>query len=181
MGNVARSPLFRSHQTEPLSTVLINANGNPIEYVNVIADTANIYPGLLVYISATSYSNEVTECPANYGDISTEGLPLLVEIPASHQNFTGNYEKDTAFPDGASFKALRLYKGMDVWLKGSSLTAAQVELLVHAASGLVTNTGDPDGAAIDQSSFAYTALTALTSGTWIPGTVEGKVTFDKTA
>lgn len=181
MGVVARSPLWRSDATEPMKSVLINPNGNPVEYVNFTADTAAIKPGMLVYITATTYPNEVTECPADYGDISTEGMPFLVEIPEAHINFPGNYEKDTAFPDLASFKALRLYKGMDVWGKGSTLTAGQLELLVHAASGLITNTGDPDGAAIDQSSYAYRALTALTSGTWIPVKVEDRQTFDKTA
>ena len=70
---------------------------------------------------------------------------------------------------------------MDVWARGSTLTAAQAELLVNAASGVITNVGDPDGAAIDQASYGYRALTALSAGTWIPVKVEDRQAFDKSA
>lgn len=182
MGVVARSPYFRSFQTEPMSTVLIAANGNPIEFFNCIADTGNLHAGLLVYITASSFANHITEAPADFGDISTEGFPGIIEIVQAHKNLAGNYNKTETFPDNTGgITVLRLYKGMDIWVQGGTLTAAISELLVHAASGLVTNTGDPDGAAIDQASYAYRALTALSAGTHIPVRVEDRQTFDKSA
>jgi hypothetical protein len=182
MGDPARSPFFRSHQTEPLSTVLINANGNPIEYIDCVADTANLKACLLAYISASTYANEITEAPADFGDVATEAFPLLIEIPDAHKNLPDNYDKTNGWSDGdGGIKALKLYKGMHVWLKGSTLTAAQGETLVHAASGLVTNVGDPDGKVHAVSQYAYKALTALSAGTWIPCEVLGLTSIDATA
>lgn len=182
MGTVGRSWLFHSHATQPMSSILIDPNGNPIQYFPGVADTANIYAGLLVYRTATTYENEVTECPADYGDIATEGFPMAVEIEPVDIHMDENYDIDTAYADGDPIpRLLKLYPGMWIWVKGSSLTAAQDELLVHAASGLVTNVGDPDGAAIDQASYAYRALADISSGTWIPVEVVGRQAFDKTA
>ena len=181
MGTVSRSPFFHSHATEPLATVLINPNGNPISYIPIVADTANIYSGLIVDLTATTYPNEVTEMGAKQGKDHLDQHPLLVEIDPAHISLPLNYDKTTAHPDLAKMRGLELFVGMDVWCKGSTLTAAQDETLVPAANGLVTNMGDPDGETIEATAWGFRALTALTSGTWIPCRVLGRVTYDDTA
>lgn len=178
MGDVSRSVYFRSHATEPMSTVLINPNGNPISYLPVIADTANIYSGMLVDITASTYANEVTELGAQQGKDHKDPAPLLIEIDPAHMSLPLNYDKTTVHPDLAKMRALELFVGMDVWLKGSSLTCTLDETLVPAASGLVTNVGDPDGEAIDTVSYTFRALAPLTSGTWVPCRVTGREAFD---
>ena len=178
MGTASRSPYFHSHATEPMSTVLINPNGQPVSYLPVVADTANIYSGMLVDITASTYPNEVTELGAQQGKDHLDPHPLLIEIDPAHESLPLNYDKTTAHPNLAKMRALELFVGMDVWLKGSTLTCSQDETLVPAAAGLVTNMGDPDGEAIEQTAFAFRALTALTSGTWIPCRVLSRATFD---
>lgn len=181
MADPARSPFFHSHGTEPLSTVLINANGCPISYLPVIADTANIYSGMLVDITASSYPNEVTELGAAQGKDHLDPAPLLIEIDPAHMSLPLNYDKTTKHPDLAKMRALELFVGMDVWLKGSTLTCTMGETLIPHTAGLVTNVGDPDGEAIDQVAYSFRALTALTSGTWIPCRVTGRQAHDKSA
>lgn len=181
MGTVARSPLWKSDQTEPDDTILISPGGNAVDLADLIADTANIKPGLCTYITASTYPNEVTESGAVHGDDALAQTQFSIEIPAHHIRFPGNYEKDIAFDDLDPMQGFEQKPGMKIWMKGSSLTCALGELLTNAANGLVANVGDPDGVAIDISAFAYKALSAMTSGTWMPCLIMAKSAFDKTA
>ena len=174
----ARSYVFKSHGTEPLGTVLINANGNPVSYIPVVADTATIYSGLLVDHTAGVYSNHVSAMGAKQGKDHLDKSPLLIEIDPAHMSLPDNYDKTTAYPDNSKMRALELFVGMDVWVKGSSLTAAQDESLVCAANGLVTNVGTAVGETIDATAYGFRALSPLTSGTWIPVRYLGRITYD---
>ena len=178
MANCARSYVWHSHATEPMNSVLINPNGNPVSYLPVVADSGNIYAGLLVDQTGTTYLNEVTEMGAQQGKDHLDKSPLLVEINSDHMNLPLNWDKTTAYPDGAKLKALELFVGMDVWCKGSTLTTLQDETLVPAAAGLVDNMTDPDGEVIEQVAWGFRALAPMTSGTWIPCRYLGRVTFD---
>ena len=178
MGTASRSYVFHSHATEPLSTVLINPNGKPISFLPVVADTANIYAGLLVERTASLYENEVTEMGAKQGKDHLDMSPLLIEIEEASMHLPDNYDKATQYPDKASMKALELFVDMDIWVKGSSLTVHQDETLVPAANGLVTNMTDPDGEVIEKVGWGFRALSDVSSGTWIPVRFLGRVTYD---
>ena len=181
MGTVARSPLWKSDQTEPDDTILISPGGNAVDLVDLITDTSNIKPGLCTYISANTYPNEVTESGAVHGDDSRVQTQFSIEIPAHHIRFPGNYEKDVAFDDLDPCQGFEHKPGMKIWMKGTSLTCLLGENLTNGANGLVTNVGDPDGVAIDISAFVFKALAPMTSGTWVPCLIKAKTAFDKTA
>jgi len=180
MGVVSPSVLFHSRETEPLSTVLINDGGALVERKTMTADTANLKPGMLTYITASTYPNEITESGAEHGKLTTSGGIWVVDIEASTANLAQNWTKDTAYADLDSVQAFHLRSGMQIWLRGSSLTAALEEILVPAASGLITNVDDTSPDDLVYNAHSFKALTALTSGTWIPCEYVGLSAIDST-
>jgi len=170
-----------SNATEPLSSVLIDPMTSPVRYLPGVTDEASIYAGLLVYLTAGSYPNDFTRCAALHGKIATHGKPYLVEAPDADIHMAYNYDFTTAYSDKDPIKILELFPKMWVWVKGSTITAALGETLVHAANGLVTNVGDPDGEVHAISCYAYKALMTVTSGTWVPVEVLGLTSIDNTA
>ena len=180
MGTVSNSPYFRSKMTEPLSTVLID---NPLdaEKIPVIADEASIVPGMITFISASTYANEISMADAVHGKTALQGQILVVEIESSDIHHPANFDKTTAGADLQPMQAYVIKKDMKFWAKGSTLTAAEDEELVCGANGVITNVGDPDGVAIDEVSHTFVALAAITSGTWIPVRYVGKFAHDKSA
>ena len=181
MGTVARSPLYDSDQTEPLSTILISDGGAEVLRRTMTADTANLKPGMLVYITANTYPNEVTECGKEHGAAdSTIGEIWVVDIEASTAHMPQPYSKDTAYADLDPVQCFKLANGMKFWGKGSSLTATISEILVTAASGLISNQDDPSPDAVALDLDGFRALTALTSGTWLPVQYIGRIGVDTT-
>ncbi len=179
MGSVSRSPLFDSDQTEPLSTVLISDGGAEIIRRTMTADTANLGAGLLCYITGTTYPNDVTEAGKEHGAADqTIGSLWVVDIEASTAKLPTGYDNSTTYADGDPIQCIHLEIGMKFWAKGSTLTAAQGEILVTAAVGLVSNQDDASADAITLSIDGFRALTALTSGTWIPVQYIGPVGVD---
>lgn len=180
MGTVSRSMLFKSDQTQPMSTVLISSGGNPTPKISAMCDTANLKPGLLCTRTATSYPTEMTEAGALFGSASEGNALFIVELEADTPYQNGQYVLETAYADLDPITVYELKPGMEVWCKGSSLTCEMGDILVPAASGLVTNVGDPDGVAIEKTAHGFMALASLISGTWIPVRYLGKVVFDNT-
>ena len=182
MGTVARSIMFQSDQTTPLDSILIDSGGKNCELLDLEADSANLMPGLLAYTTANNVPNEVTEAGAAAGNTSQSIQLFVIEFNNSSVTvLRDGSELTTAQADRAPLKGYRLKPGMQFWAKGSTLTATLGEMLICAASGLVTNVGDPDGTAVDEICHGFMALAPISAGTWIPVEYLGKVAHDKTA
>jgi hypothetical protein len=168
-----------TNMTQPLRSVLYRAGPNGWKKHNATADTANLKPGLLCYRSGgSSIFNAMTECPAKFGGDMQSGSIFIVIEQASTKYLNGNFVLGTTYADLDPIEVVELQKGDFVWLIGSSLTATQDEMLVTAASGLVTNVTDPDGLVVAVHAHAFRVAKAVTSGTYVLCEYMGIIGYD---
>lgn len=181
MGTVSRSFMFHSDATQPMDTVLIKTGGNDCPLLTATADAASIVPGGLLTNTATTEPSEMTLAGAAIGGIGTDNELYICEIDRSTVNIAyGTDVGSISYADNDTIKVYELKPGMEVWCKASSLTAAIGERLVTAASGLVTNWGDPDGTTTAITGHQFLLLAAISSGTWVPCRYLGIQSFDNT-
>lgn len=179
--SVSRSVIFDSDMTRPMDTVLISTGGNACPLLQATADAASIAPCLILYRSASTYANEMTQAGAVHGDDALLQDLYVCEIdPSSNAIARDGTEYDNAYADLDSIKVYQLKEGMEFWAKASNLTCDVGEMLTTAANGLLTNVGDPDGVAIDIACPAFMALAAGTGVTYVPVRYLGRRAFDKT-
>jgi hypothetical protein len=185
MGTVARSAMFQSDLTEPYGTVLIKTGGQDCPLRSMMCDEANIRPCHMLSITATTYRTEMKMTATLIGQTALGPLGNDLWIcefdfgtPAIAYDGT---QVDNLYADLDSIKVYEMKTNMEVWAIGSTLTAAEGEILITANTGILTNVGDPDGTAIDESARGFMALTALSAGTYIPVRDIGHFAHDKSA
>lgn len=169
--------------TEPKQSLIIDPGPHGCPYQNYTADVATIKSGhATVVTGGGSVGNSLSLCGALHGSVATNDWPILVDIDPRHKQKPDDWDKATALPDLANVpRGFKPKWGAKVWMLGSTLTAAYGETLVHAANGLITNTGDPDGTVHAVSVFGYKCLKAVTSGTWVAVEALGLISIDDTA
>jgi len=181
MADCTRTILHRSDLVAPLDTVLIKTGGNDCPLLSVVCDEAALFPGALVRITQTAVETEVSMVDAGDGQRADRTDLFIVEVDRASPNIAyGTAVGSIAYADTDSIKVYEMKIGMEVWIKGSTLTVAMGEYLVPANNGVVTNVGDPDGAAINKKDHVFMALADMTSGTWIPARYMGQIAYDDT-
>jgi hypothetical protein len=174
--------MFQSDATQPYDTVLIKTGGNYCPVLSATADAASLVAGGLCTNTATSEPSEMTLMGAVSGNTPLNSEIYIIEIDRSSPNIAyGTDAASISYADNDDIKVYELKVNMEVWCKANNLTAAIGEILVPAANGLVTNAGDPDGTAIDETCHGFLLLSAIAGGTWVPCRYIGYHTHDKTA
>jgi len=146
-------------------------------------DAGSLEIGWLVYRTAGTQANDMTKAAAKMGGRPDQAKLYVVEIPGSDIHQPQNYggaALSTVYTVEDPILVREIRIGDKLWLKGSTLTAIEDNLLVPAA-GFVAPVGDPDGVAIDLCSHAFVCLAAVTSGTWTVGEYIGIVAYDDSA
>ena len=165
------------NRSEPMRSVLIDGT-QPEYHAGNGASGQSVLPGLLVYKSGTIPNNEVTVCAAFHGSsMEDQGQIYIVEIPRSHPSFSQSYAKTTAFTaETDGFRMHKLKVGDRCWLKASSLTVSENDIVGCHTGGLVIQWGGdtPDKYNI----HCFSVIGVWASATWIQGEYRGQMTVD---
>ena len=125
----------------------------------------------------------MTKGAALMGSVSTTGKMYTVELPQSdiHMPYDFGGDLTTVYSENDPILMREIRIGDRLWLKGSTLTVAEDQIVIPAANGVVGLIGDVDGTAIDECTHGFLSLGSMTSGTWMFGEYIGFHTHDKTA
>lgn len=168
------------NRSEPFTTMLVD--GTVPELSMASADAGQtIEPGLLVYKSGTAPDPEVTVCGKFYGSsMPDEATIYVVEIPASHPSFAKAYDKDTAFTALTDvFSIHRISIGDRIWLKGSSLSLNESDIVVCQSDGTV---GQEEGDTADKwNVHTFRIIGVWATATWVIGEYVGRLSGDDAA
>ena len=172
-----------------------------IRKISVRADTTGFYAGLLCYLTGGTQANDMSLCPANFGDTSQEGILCVVDTVIHNPNFAVTSEKpihpdlipntdvsgsiaDYTYAEEGTIIVIPLHINMFVWLLGSVDATFDTTFGYEyecAASGLIAAPGDPDGAAIDMVSQKFKSWATTLNQNWALMQYVGKHAHDKTA
>ena len=166
-----------------------------VKRISVRADTANLRMGMLVYLTATTQANDMTEAGANYGNGDTEGILCVVEGVEHDLGFATTVEQPelpnripnisataTDYNQAANgtIIVIPIEIGMVFWCLGSSdatFDAVFGTLYRPAENGLVTPL-PAAGTAIDVRSWVFRALASNTNQNWLITQSMGLVAYD---
>lgn len=166
--------------TEPFDRIMVESPFGSKKFT-AHDDAGGLKAGLLCYRTGTTQSNDMTVGGAIWGSSPDEAKIYVVEIQADGLNMPQPYDKATAYSANDTILIREVRQGDRLWLKASTLTVAEDEMVVMIAAGLVDNTGDPDGVAIDLTGHGFVSLGSMTSGTWMLGEYLGIIAFDASA
>lgn len=172
-----------------------------VRRLSATADTANLYAGLLTYLTGTTQANDMTEAGAHHGSTDQQGKLYSVEIVEHDPNFPSTSDTPT-FPNkipnsdvsgtianykhaaNKPIKVIPLEVGMYVWgIIGLDITADVTKDYIYypAANGQIAASGDPDGAVIEKTAHAFRAVATFTNSNWALFEYMGFKAFDNTA
>lgn len=166
--------------TEPFDRIMVESPFGS-KFFTAHDDAGSLVAGLLVYRTAGTQLNDMSVTVTNFGDIAQQGKIYVVELTGSDIHMAINLDLTTAYSANDPILIREIRKGDRLWLKGGgSLTVAEDEFLIAEGSGLVANTGDPNGTALEFVGHAFVILGSLSSGTWCLGEYIGIVAYDDT-
>ena len=167
-----------------------------VRRLTVYADTANIYAGMIVDLTGTTQTSDMTECGAHYGGADTEGFPCIVEIVEHDPNFATTTETPE-FPnrlpnttaatvanhkhaENGTIIVIPLQLSMCTWVLGSedaSFDAVAGTLYITAAAGLMV-AAPTAGTAVDVRAWAARSLATTTNQNWFLVQWIGLIAYD---
>ena len=145
----------------------VDCSRNSPTWSGTAADTT-IYPGFLLEISLSTYTNNgYTYMSANFGDSNTvEGEAIQCEIPEIHPQSTTPYDKATAFATADHINVIQHVVGNEYWLKGSTITTVHDQTkLICAGAGLVKAALGHTATPLPM--HMWLAKLSVTSATWV--------------
>ena len=166
--------------TEPFDRIIVESPFGS-KFFNAQDDAGGLIAGLLCYRTGTTQANDMTVAGANHGSLGTQAKFYVVEIQADGAHMPAPYDKATAYGENDPILVREVRIGDRLWLKGSTLSVAEDQIVIMEAAGLVALVGDVDGAAIDLSGHGFVSLGSLSEGTWMLGEYIGHYCYDDSA
>lgn len=178
-----KADLFSTNLVEPLKSVLVfDPTGQmKLENFSIKDAVTTIKAGHLAKEDRTQKANGIDIMGAGAGTAWDVDDLILVEIPRTHINMNGNWNKDDAFPEKASLQGYRLDEsciGAIIWLRCDNKTYAPGTVLKTATAGLVEVIGDIDGTTFEKQEWGFRSQKRIAAKDWILVKFIGKIYFD---
>lgn len=171
-----------------------------VRRINATADVADLLcAGVFCYLTAGTNTTDMTPATADFGDDAREGIICIVEIKKSDPRIVTTVDRiqypnkvpnttctitDYTPAENTSIIVIPLEVNMWVWCLGSVNGSWDTTFgygYTITTNGLLGAVEDPDGIAIDISSWYFTSMATTVNQNWCLVRVDGKVAYDKTA
>lgn len=178
MGTFVHGICSPASGTEPYDRIMLESPMGS-KFFTAHDDAGSLEVGWLVYRTGGTQANDMTKAAAKMGGRPDQAKIYVVELPGSDTHKATNYDKTTTSSANDPILIREIRLGDRLWLKGSTLTCVEDNLVVPAA-GFVAPVTDPNGETIERCAHAFISLGAMTAGTWMVGEYVGIVAYDDT-